>query len=105
VTSAVAAVSKPIVFVVDDDVYVRESLEAIVEAAGWQPETFSSAREFISRPSRSVPSCLVADVTLPGLSGLELQAQLVVRANMPIIFTTAHVDVPCRRRKRAPSSF
>ena len=93
VSSAVAAVSKPIVFVVDDDVYVRESLEAIVEAAGWQPETFSSAREFLSRPSLSVPSCLVVDVTLPGLSGLELQAQLAGRADIPIIFMTGQVDV------------
>jgi FixJ family two-component response regulator len=83
-----------IVFVVDDDVSVRESLELLVRTAGWRPETFASAQDFLSRPSPTVPCCLVLDVTLPGLSGLELQRQLVDRADMPIIFITGHGDVP-----------
>jgi FixJ family two-component response regulator len=84
----------PIVFVVDDDVSVRESLELLIRAAGWQPETFASAMEFQSRPRSTVASCLVLDVTLPGLSGLELQRQLAERTDMPIIFITGHGDVP-----------
>jgi len=91
--STVGAGSRPIVFVVDDDVSVRDSLEAFIRSAGWQPETFSSAQEFLSRPHARIPSCLVVDVALPGLSGLELQAQLAGRADMPIIFMTGHVDV------------
>ena len=83
-----------IVFVVDDDVSVRESLELLIKNAGWQPETFVSAQEFLSRPRPPVPCCLVLDVTLPGLSGLELQKQLAERTEMPIIFITGHGDVP-----------
>ena len=83
-----------IVFVVDDDVSVRESLELLIRTAGWQPETFASAPEFLSRPRAAVPCCLVLDVTLPGLNGLELQQQLAGRADMPIIFITGHGDVP-----------
>ncbi len=83
-----------IVFVVDDDVSVRESLELLVRTAGWQPETFASAHEFLSRPRATVPNCLVLDVTLPGLSGLELQQRLAERTDMPIIFITGHGDVP-----------
>ena len=83
-----------IVFVVDDDVSVRESLELSIRTAGWRPETFASAQEFLSRPRATVPSCLVLDVTLPGLSGLELQQQLAARTDMPIIFITGHGDVP-----------
>ena len=83
-----------IVFVVDDDVSVRESLELLIRTAGWRPETFSSAQDFLSCPRPTVPCCLVLDVTLPGLSGLELQRQLVDRADMPIIFITGHGDVP-----------
>lgn len=63
----------PIVFVVDDDVSVRESLELLIKSAGWQPETFASAQEFLARSRPTGPCCLVLDVTLPGLSGLELQ--------------------------------
>jgi FixJ family two-component response regulator len=84
----------PIVFVVDDDVSVRESLELLIRAAGWQPETFASALAFQSRQRPTVPCCLVLDVTLPGLSGLELQQQLAARTEMPIIFITGHGDVP-----------
>ena len=83
-----------IVFVVDDDVSVRESLELLIRTAGWRPETFASAQEFLSHPHPAVPCCLVLDVTLPGLSGLELQEQLADRTDMPIIFITGHGDVP-----------
>src|SRR4030095_3226199 len=84
----------PIVFVVDDDVSVRESLELLIKSAGWQPETFVSAQEFLSRPRSTVPSCLVLDVTLPGLNGLELQQRLAERTDMPIIFITGYGDMP-----------
>jgi FixJ family two-component response regulator len=83
-----------IVFVVDDDVSVRESLELLIESGGWQPHTFESAREFLAYPRATVPSCLVLDVTLPGLNGLDLQKQLVDRTDMPIIFITGYGDVP-----------
>ena len=83
-----------IVFVVDDDVSVRESLELLLRTAGFEPETFSSAQDFLSRSRPTVPCCLVLDVTLPGLSGLELQERLAQREEMPIIFITAHGDVP-----------
>ena len=83
-----------IVFVVDDDVSVRESLEALIRHAGWQPQTFITALDFLSRPRATVPSCLVLDVSLPGLNGLELQQQLAERTEMPIIFITGYGDVP-----------
>jgi len=82
------------VFVVDDDVSVRESLELLIRTAGWQPEVFESAHQFLSRPRPTVPCCLVLDVTLPGLNGLELQKRLSERTDMPIIFITGHGDVP-----------
>jgi FixJ family two-component response regulator len=85
----------PIVFVVDDDISVRESLEALLRDAGWQTETFASAQEFLARPRMLVPSCLVLDVTLPDLSGLDLQKRVAPdRSDMPIIFITGHGDVP-----------
>ena len=83
----------PIVFIVDDDVSVRESLELLILAAGWQPETFVSAEEFLERSRIDAPSCLVLDVTLPKLSGLELQQRIVDRVDMPIIFITGYGDV------------
>ena len=84
-----------IVFVVDDDVSVRESLEALIRSAGWQPETFASAEEFLSRPRVLAPSCLVLDVSLPDLNGLDLQKRVTAdRIDMPIIFITAYGDVP-----------
>jgi FixJ family two-component response regulator len=83
-----------LVFVVDDDISVRESLELLIKSAGWKPETFASAREFLARPRPTVPCCLVLDVSLPGLNGLELQQQLGERAAMPIIFITGYGDVP-----------
>src|ERR1700733_4801874 len=85
----------PIVFVVDDDVSVRESLEALIRCEGWQPETFASAQEFLSRARALAPSCLVLDVSLPDLNGLELQKRIAGdRIDMPIIFITGHGDVP-----------
>jgi FixJ family two-component response regulator len=85
----------PIVFVVDDDVSVRESLELLIRCAGWRPELFASAEEFLSRPRVLAPSCLVLDVTLPDLNGLDLQKRIAAdRIDMPIIFITGHGDVP-----------
>jgi FixJ family two-component response regulator len=85
----------PIVFVVDDDVSVRESLELLIRCEGWQPETFASAQEFLARPRVLAPSCMILDVSLPGLNGLELQKRIGVdRIEMPIIFITGHGDVP-----------
>src|SRR5262245_29539713 len=84
----------PIVFVIDDDVSIRESLELLIDAAGWQPVVFASAQEFLSRPRSSVPHCLVLDVSLPGLDGLTLQQQLTDQHDMPIIFITGYGDVP-----------
>ena len=85
----------PIVFVVDDDISVRESLELLIRCAGWQPETFSSSQEFLARPRIPVPSCLVLDVSLPGLNGLDLQKRVAgERPDMPIIFITGYGDVP-----------
>jgi FixJ family two-component response regulator len=85
----------PIVFVVDDDLSVRESLEGLIRFEGWQPETFGSAQEFLAHPRVSAPSCLVLDVSLPGLSGLDLQRSIAIeRHEMPIIFITGHGDVP-----------
>ena len=85
----------PIVFVVDDDVSVRESLELLIRWAGWQPETFASAQEFLSRPRVLAPSCLVLDVNLPDLNGLDLQKRVAGdRIDMPIIFITGYGDVP-----------
>src|SRR4030088_1565434 len=85
----------PIVFVVDDDVSVRKSLELLIDSAGWQPETFASAQEFLSRPRVLAPSCLVLDVALPDLNGLELQKRVAVdRIEMPIIFISGYGDVP-----------
>ena len=84
----------PIVFVVDDDISVRESLELLVKDAGWQPLLFESPRNFLAYPRATVPSCLVLDVTLPGLNGLELQQHLADRTEMPIIFITGYGDVP-----------
>jgi FixJ family two-component response regulator len=85
----------PIVFVVDDDVSVRESLESLVRCEGWEAETYACAQEFLIRPRPLVPSCLVLDVSLPGLNGLDLQKRLAVeRTDMPIMFITGYGDVP-----------
>jgi RNA polymerase sigma factor (sigma-70 family) len=85
----------PIVFVVDDDISVRESLEALIRCEGWKPETFASAQEFLTRPRVVTPSCLILDVDLPDLNGLDLQKCIASdRKDMPIIFITGHGDVP-----------
>ncbi len=85
----------PIVFVVDDDISVRESLESLIRFVGWQPETFESAEAFLARPRPLAPSCLVLDVSLPALNGLELQKLIAShQLEMPIIFITGHGDVP-----------
>jgi FixJ family two-component response regulator len=87
--------TSPVVFIVDDDVSVRESLELLLDHEGLGVETFVSAQEFLTRPAVTVPSCLVLDYSLPGLNGLELQKRLAVeRHEMPIIFITGHGDVP-----------
>jgi FixJ family two-component response regulator len=89
------SVVRPIVFVVDDDVSVRESLEALIRCEGWQPKTFASAQEFLDFPRVVIPNCLVLDVSLPGLNGLDLQSLVAgERTDMPIIFITGHGDVP-----------
>ncbi len=83
------------VFIVDDDVSVRESLELLVRNENWRPEIFASAQEFLDHPRELVPSCLVLDLSLPGLNGLELQKRLAIeRIDMPIIFITGYGDVP-----------
>jgi len=84
----------PIVFVVDDDVSVRESLELLIRFAGWEPEVFASAREFLARPRVFTPSCLVLDVSLPDLNGLDLQKLVADRMDMPVIFITGYGDIP-----------
>jgi len=85
----------PTVFVVDDDISVRESLEALIQSVGWQPEVYASAQEFLSRPPALGPSCLILDVNLPDLNGLDLQTCVVAdRTDMPIIFITGYGDVP-----------
>jgi FixJ family two-component response regulator len=85
----------PVVFVVDDDISVRESLELLIQFAGWQPETFASAAEFLAHERAAVPSCLVLDVSLPDLNGLDLQKRVVLdEVALPIIFITGYGDVP-----------
>src|SRR5581483_9315316 len=85
----------PVVFIVDDDVSIRESLELLIRNEHWKPETFASAQEFLDHPRMLVPSCLVLDLSLPGLNGLELQKRLAVeRSDVPIIFITGYGDIP-----------
>jgi FixJ family two-component response regulator len=87
--------SMPVVFVVDDDISVRESLELLIGTEGWRAETFASAQEFLDWPRGLGPSCLVLDISLPGLNGLDLQERVArERIDMPIIFITGHGDVP-----------
>lgn len=89
------AVLKPIVFVVDDDISIRESLELLIANAGWRPVLFASAQEFLAWPRPACPSCLVLDVGLPDLDGLELQRRIAGdRTGMPIIFITGRGDIP-----------
>jgi FixJ family two-component response regulator len=92
--SAKASAATPVVFVVDDDVSVRESLESLIADAGWRPQSFASAGEFLDCPDQSVPSGLVLDLSLPDLSGLEVQKRIADRADLPVIFITGHGDIP-----------
>jgi FixJ family two-component response regulator len=86
--------TRPIVFVVDDDISVRESLEAMIQSAGWQPHAFASAQEFLAHPRELAPSCLVLDLTLPSSNGVDWQRRIAAdRIYMPIIITTGHGDV------------
>jgi FixJ family two-component response regulator len=95
VGSSPMATAKPIVFVVDDDVWIRESLQTLLRDEGWHPETFASAQEFLDRPRALIPNCLVLDISLPGINGLELQKRVAVeRTDTPIIFITGHGDIP-----------
>jgi FixJ family two-component response regulator len=105
---AVTAEPRPVVFVVDDDISVRESLELLLRSAGWQPETYDSAQAFLARNRPSAPSCLVLDVSLPDLTGLDLQQRLGDnRDDLPIIFITGHGDIPMtvRAMKAGASEF
>ena len=85
--------ARPIVFVIDDDPSARESLTALIESEGWQPETYRSGREFLSRPRVLVPSCLVLDIALPDLNGFEVLNRVADRVDMPVIFVAGHCDV------------
>jgi FixJ family two-component response regulator len=83
------------VFVVDDDISVRESLELLIRSAGWHAETFASAHEFLARPTAAAPGCLVLDVSMPGVSGLDLQKRIAsVWASLPVVFISGHEDIP-----------
>ena len=85
----------PIVSIVDDDISVRESLELLVRSAGWDAEMFATAGEFLARPRAHMPSCVVLDVRLPDMNGLELQKRLVIeRAATPVIVITGYADIP-----------
>jgi FixJ family two-component response regulator len=84
----------PIVFVVDDDISVREALDSLIRLDNWQVETFGSAHDFLSRPRVVAPSCLVLDVDLPDLNGLDVQKRIADRTDMPIIFITGYGDIP-----------
>lgn len=85
----------PVVFVVDDDISIRESIAPLIWSAGWRAETFASGEEFLARPRSTVPNCLVLDVSLPDFNGLDLQTLIAPdRPDMPIVFITGHADVP-----------
>jgi FixJ family two-component response regulator len=94
VVSQATSRATPTVFVVDGDVSVRESLESLISFEGWRPETFSSAKDFLARPRMLAPSCLVLDIRLPDVNGLELQQRVAGRVEMPIIFVTGYADIP-----------
>ncbi|HUB52882.1 MAG TPA: response regulator [Terracidiphilus sp.] len=87
--------SHPVVFVVDNDISVRESLEQLVQGSGWQPETFASAREFLAFPKANVPCCLITELSLKDMNGLELQERIAAqRPDIPVIFLTGYADIP-----------
>lgn len=93
-TRNVGSASKPVVFIVDDDVSVRESLRPLIAQAGWQPEVFASAAEFLDHRGAVAPGCLVLDVSLPDLDGLEVQKRIADRTELPIVFITGYGDIP-----------
>jgi FixJ family two-component response regulator len=96
----------PVVFVVDDDISVREALESVIHYEGWQPATFASAYDFLAHPRTRAPSCLILDVDLPDLNGLDLQNRVTAdRMTMPIIFLTGHGDVPMTVRAMREGAF
>ncbi|MBV8860190.1 MAG: response regulator transcription factor [Acidobacteria bacterium] len=103
--SPTASQDSPTVFIVDDDVSVRESLELLFSFEGWRPELFASAREFLARPRTLTPSCLVLDVSLPDLNGLDLQKLVADRTDMPVIFITGHGDIPVAVRAMKAGAF
>jgi FixJ family two-component response regulator len=93
--SALPQTDQPVVYVVDDDISMRESLEMLIRWAGWSAQTFASAEEFLWHPRLAAPSCLVLDVDLPELNGLELQERMAAdQGDMPIIFITGYGDIP-----------
>jgi FixJ family two-component response regulator len=95
VKSSPAPATSAVVFIVDDDISVRESLEALIAFEGWRTETFASAEEFLRRAPTREPCCLILDVSLPELNGLDLQKMIAPeRGEMPIIFITGHGDIP-----------
>jgi FixJ family two-component response regulator len=105
VTLAAALDETPLIFVVDDDVSVREALELSMQSAGFRVETFASAEAFLDRPRAFVPSCLLLDLGLPCLDGLELQARLTDRSDLPIVFITGCDDVPTTVRAMKAGAF
>lgn len=94
VRSSVQPAGEACVFIIDDDEFVRESLESLIAGAGWKPSSFDSAQEFLACPRLMAPSCLVADMSLPDIHGLRLQRLLADRSELPIIFTTSRADIP-----------
>jgi FixJ family two-component response regulator len=89
------APAMPTVVVVDDDISVRESLELLIQSEGWQPALFESAQDFLARLPTVVPSCLILDVNLPDLSGLDIQQRITdEKFSTPIIFITGYGDIP-----------
>ena len=86
---------EPVVFVVDDDASVREALGSLLRSAGWKVKLFASAREFLAHPPVHAPSCVVLDLQLPDLSGLDLQRRMAeAHSEVPIVFISGHGDIP-----------
>jgi len=91
--------SRPVIAIVDDDPSVREGLHSLIRSAGWSVETFASAQEFLERPQAKAPSCLILDLQLPDLNGLDLQKRMAaMNLEIPIVFLTGHGDIPASVR-------
>jgi FixJ family two-component response regulator len=87
--------SDALIAIVDDDLSVRRSLQRLIRSAGWKAETFASAQEFLARPLADAPSCLVLDLQLPGLSGLDLQQRMAeLGLEVPVVFLSGHGNIP-----------